>query len=1566
MDIKRNGKVIASVEIDEKTTFSGKLLGENKISTEFYSNSVLAIQIADYIEFNNEKYYINQLMPVQKINDQTFLYTIDFEGEIYLLYNKLYLDNGDSEFTYLGNPQAFLNKLLDNINSISSGWTGTADTADEIQLDFSDDSCRTALTKIAEGFGFEYILNGRDIQLKKTVGIPQNVTLQYGRGNGLYSLERSNVDNQNIVTRLFAFGGDKNIPSGYRASRLTIVDKYLEKNTDLYGVIEGIFKDETIYPQRTGSVTATADKLSITDTSIDFDLNKCLVSGETAQIIFKSGDLSGYQFDIHSFDNDTKTIKFNVYTEKDGTAYPTDAIKPKIGDKYTLVNISMPQSYIDAAEASLRTKAVEYLAKNSVPNVTYKVNINPRFLKANGITFKAGDSVMIQDDSLGVKERLRLTEISYPILEPNSLTATIGDSVTYTVQERIIAQSVNNRQQILSVDKQNYENIRVANLRMKDLKDSVYDPDGYFDSTNIKPGSIESLMLSVGAKSQNFELNSKIIANYNGADKLYISAGILHHNEFQNSVSADWNVPETTIEPTDAKTCYLYAKCSKTTQDVLLMLNDSKTDADQEGYYFLNVGILFAPVDGLRDFRGTYGQTSIIGNTIYGGVFRDILGKCFWDLTHGKFRIGDDKTALDFNNEKEGALVLKGALVQSQSGISQPIGVYRGAYDASNAYYQGDTVTYNGSTYKYINSVSGSFIPTDTTYWGLVAAKGDAGAQGSQGATGSQGPKGDTGPQGLQGTQGPKGDQGIQGPVGADGQPSYTHIAYADDASGNGFNQNPSGKTYIGIYSDHTATDSTDVTKYKWSLIKGAQGAKGDQGIPGATGANGQTPYLHIAYADDAAGNGFSQDPSGKIYIGTYTDFTQADSNTPSSYSWAKIQGNDAISVVLTNEAVTLAADANGNVSDFSVAKTIAKVIKGDRIILPVVQNNDPNRNLIKDSQGIGVYNNYGVSASLNTITDVLYNKPIYRLSMTPTTGSLDSFKVDLWSHGICISSFTLLANTRYMVSIIWRGVSTSDIQVGLTASNIGGWTDVETIDLGSGWKRSFAKRDGSVTTDKSDSLFFSFKCPSAVVGTPIIMDWTCPMLIHGSNNETDYSPAPEDVLGTLSLSGCTATKTTDEVDITAVSSDQGYVDIPLSFGSFLTTKRFSFAKSKTGATGAQGATGSTGPQGPTGATGSQGPQGYKGDTGATGAQGPQGNTGPQGPQGATGSQGPLGPSPVFRGVYDSGKTYYGTSTRIDIVKYGSSYYAARVDAGTFSSVAPDNTSRWNSFGSQFESVATELLFATLAYIDNLGVRNLQTATNGRRVVINGDSNNILVYDSNNSLILQIDESAANDAQGNSMAGIKIKTGSYALNLTAAGIFGTGQGLGVKNLNGMFPYAVMGGAFKGNRPRVPNGPVEKEDYNLVSGVTGIASNDGNAPTCGGAFFDDGSHMDYHNAISCFGNLMMARGFRRELNTQEHGDSTSGTFDSNVSMHIVSNNYNSTYYLPYLSSVPTGAIVYVLKLKVGGTIQVRAQSGDTINYYGATERWVSLKGQGQAAEFVKTNGGWMIVANNGGF
>lgn len=193
------------------------------------------------------------------------------------------------------------------------------------------------------------------------------------------------------------------------------------------------------------------------------------------------------------------------------------------------------------------------------------------------------------------------------------------------------------------------------------------------------------------------------------------------------------------------------------------------------------------------------------------------------------------------------------------------------------------------------------------------------------------------GSQGIQGLQGAKGEQGIQGPkgdtgeTGSAGKTSYFHIKYstvANPTSSSQMTETPS--TYIGTYVDFIQTDSTDPAAYTWSRFVGAQGEKGDQGIAGINGANGKTSYLHIAYANNSTGtSGFSTtDGTGKLYIGQYTDFTQADSTDAAKYSWTKIKGEtgatgakgdtgaagaDAISVAITSSNGTIFKNSSGS-----------------------------------------------------------------------------------------------------------------------------------------------------------------------------------------------------------------------------------------------------------------------------------------------------------------------------------------------------------------------------------------------------------------------------------------------------------------------------------------------------------------------------------------------------------------------------------------------------------------------------------------------------------------------------
>lgn len=181
-----------------------------------------------------------------------------------------------------------------------------------------------------------------------------------------------------------------------------------------------------------------------------------------------------------------------------------------------------------------------------------------------------------------------------------------------------------------------------------------------------------------------------------------------------------------------------------------------------------------------------------------------------------------------------------------------------------------------------------------------VSRTGDKGEQGIPGLQGLQGEKGDQGiqgPQGIKGDTGPQGPQGIKGTDGKNGTSSYFHIKYSNDG-GKTFTAN-NGETvgiYIGTYVDNAEADSTSVSKYTWQRLQGAQGPKGEQGIKGTDGTNGKTSYLHIKYSNDG-GKTFTANNGETVgtYIGTCTDYNSGDPTTVSSYTWAKIKGEQGI-----------------------------------------------------------------------------------------------------------------------------------------------------------------------------------------------------------------------------------------------------------------------------------------------------------------------------------------------------------------------------------------------------------------------------------------------------------------------------------------------------------------------------------------------------------------------------------------------------------------------------------------------------------------------------------------------
>lgn len=155
----------------------------------------------------------------------------------------------------------------------------------------------------------------------------------------------------------------------------------------------------------------------------------------------------------------------------------------------------------------------------------------------------------------------------------------------------------------------------------------------------------------------------------------------------------------------------------------------------------------------------------------------------------------------------------------------------------------------------------------------------------------------------VTGNPGAKGDDGAPGSPGtpgADGRGIVsTEIRYQAGSSGT---TTPTGTWQSSVptvsagqylWTRTTVTYTSGTPSVSYSV--GRMGTNGSNGAPGAPGADGQTSYLHVAYATNATGTtGFSTtDPSGKTYMGTYTDFVEADSTDPTKYKWSLIKGAD-------------------------------------------------------------------------------------------------------------------------------------------------------------------------------------------------------------------------------------------------------------------------------------------------------------------------------------------------------------------------------------------------------------------------------------------------------------------------------------------------------------------------------------------------------------------------------------------------------------------------------------------------------------------------------------------------
>lgn len=223
---------------------------------------------------------------------------------------------------------------------------------------------------------------------------------------------------------------------------------------------------------------------------------------------------------------------------------------------------------------------------------------------------------------------------------------------------------------------------------------------------------------------------------------------------------------------------------------------------------------------------------------------------------------------------------------------------------------------------------------------------------------------------------------------------------------------------------------------------------------------------------------------------------------------------------------------------------------------------------------------------------------------------------------------------------------------------------------------------------------------------------------------------------------------------------------------------------------------------------------------------------------GVDGRNGDTGPTMVYRGVYGSSKVYYGTSRRVDAVKYNGHYYVARVDAGNgFQSHVPTDTAYWNDFGAEFESIATNLLLAEGANIGDWfmsGGKIVSTLLDGNKIILDASMARILIESS-----LSGGDYSESQYQGskitidanNGLIEARSKSNSRVAYMSPTGIF-------CNNAETQAVSAILGVTHKAAIVGLGFGNVSKNQWdneNFLAGVYGRASNSGTAPAYGGFF-----------------------------------------------------------------------------------------------------------------------------------
>lgn len=436
-------RLVATLELDEThSSIIDKLNEPTRLSATLTSTTAPDIQIGARTTYEGITYYVTKEPTVRKEHSQLYTVEVDLETIIGLTRHVI-LDNPvdkRSSFDYTASATEHLQLVVDSLNgkklSNVPAWTrGAIRCTNKVKhIKYDGISAWDALQLIRETYETDLHIDGTAIALGIAGDKTNALKLAYGKDNGILSgLERLKHDDAPTPMRLYVTGTKRNLSKGRltmqhletlkvddngiihhgdsASGRIFHTDKtgqYISEFTHDNGeqplYTEATYTNEEIYPSHVSTIQSVTKVKDQYEVNSDFDYSSLRIEGEQMQVVFQTGNLAGRTFDARHY---TSTGRLAIVPkEEDDTTLPNDILSPKVGDKYIVTGIQLPDKYITDAQRKLTDDALSHMLQLQRQRYSYRAEIDPVYLHKHkttiGTKLDVGKYVHLTDQQIAV------------------------------------------------------------------------------------------------------------------------------------------------------------------------------------------------------------------------------------------------------------------------------------------------------------------------------------------------------------------------------------------------------------------------------------------------------------------------------------------------------------------------------------------------------------------------------------------------------------------------------------------------------------------------------------------------------------------------------------------------------------------------------------------------------------------------------------------------------------------------------------------------------------------------------------------------------------------------------------------------------------------------------------------------------------------------------------------------------------------------------------------------------------------------------------------------------------